>query len=256
MDKTILIAGKDLPEGLDFADGILMSGRNVVATTSKSTNVKNPAEGEIAPVVWNKMSPVSAQSVILECENKFRRLDEAVLVFDEMAFAEKFEGFSLENCSKGVDEMILGYQFMTEELLSKFEKRYSLGYSSYEQIKPAKIIMYYKSSPSENDIIKNASLRNSVTCAAGPIVAAASSAFVAFAENIAAVFGNRDFVNIVLVKGDFSNELCKNERNFASWLCSYMDEIDTMKNKISVKQSLAWVKAGAKSPSSGFGFLR
>ena len=41
MEKTILIAGKDLPDSLDLADGILMSGRNVVATTSKSSVIKN-----------------------------------------------------------------------------------------------------------------------------------------------------------------------------------------------------------------------
>ena len=78
MEKTILIAGKDLPDSLDLADGILMSGRNVVATTSKSSVIKNSIDGEVVPILWNKMSPVSAQSVILDCENKFRRLDEAI----------------------------------------------------------------------------------------------------------------------------------------------------------------------------------
>lgn len=256
MEKTILIAGKDLPDSLDLADGILMSGRNVVATTSKSSVIKNSIDGEVVPILWNKMSPVSAQSVILDCENKFRRLDEAILVFDELLFAEKFDGLSLENSSKGIDEMILGYQYLTQELLSKYEKRYNLGYSNYDQIKPAKLVMYYKSSPSEIDVLKTNSLRNTISCAAGPIVSAASSAFVSFAENIAAVFGSRDFVNIVLVKGDYSNEICKNERSFATWICNYMDEVDLLKTKLTSKQSSAWVKVGSKGPSSGFGFLR
>ena len=88
------------------------------------------------------------------------------------------------------------------------------------------------------------------------IVIANFSLLIVFSINIAAVFGSRDFVNIVLVKGDYSNEICKNERSFATWICNYMDEVDSLKNKLTSKQSSAWVKAGSKGPSSGFGFLR
>lgn len=256
MERTILVAGKDLPEGLDLADGILLSGRNVVAATSGARNVKRTEEGSTVSVEWNRTSPVSAKSLVLECENHFRRIDEALFVFDEAWFAEKFNEISFENTSRGIDEMILGFQYLAQEVLSKFEKRFVLNYSTEENLKPAKIIFYLKSSPSEVDVIKNNSLRNTVPCAANPLVAAASGAFIAFAENIAAMFANRDYVNVVLVKGDVSVELCKNERSFASWICNYLNEVDMLKNKLTAKQSVAWVKVGAKGPNSGFGFLK
>ena len=55
--------------------------------------------------------------------------------------------------------------------------------------------------------------------------------------------------------GDASVELCKSDRNFTSWLCSYMDEVDNLKHKLNAKQCASWVKAGTKSPG-GFGFLK
>ncbi|MBR5932384.1 MAG: hypothetical protein IK002_00200 [Treponema sp.] len=255
MEKTILIAGKDIPDGLDFADGALMTGRNVVATVSDKTNAKQAADGETVTVLWNKTSPVSARALVLECENYFKRLDEAVLYFDEAYFAEKFSGMNLETCSQVIDETVIGFQYLVQEILSRFEKRFSFEYVQDEKIKPAKLVFVLKSSPSEADIIKNSSARNTSTNLAGPFVAAAASAFASFAENIAAVYGGRDYVSVVLVKGDVSVELCKSDRNFTSWLCSYMDEVDNLKHRLNVKQSSSWVKAGTKTPG-GFGFLK
>ncbi|MCR5612197.1 hypothetical protein [Treponema sp.] len=256
MEKTILIAGKDLPDGLDFADGALMSGRNVVVAAGDESNVKQTAEGGIVPALWNKMSPVSARSLVLECENTFRQIDEAVLVFDEAFYAQKFDGMNQENCSAGCDEMITGYQYLTQEIVDRFEKRFSYGYSDAQEFKPAKLVFILKFSPSEADILKNNSLRNTVPCAAGPFVAAAAGAFAAFAENIASMFAGRDYMTVVLVKGDVSMELCKNDRTFASWLCSYMDEVDSLKHKLNAKQCATWVKAGSKAPGGGLGLFR
>lgn len=256
MEKTILIAGKDLPDGLEFADGALMTSRNVVAATSGSSEIKHATEGETVTVLWNKMSPVSARSLVLECENHFRRLDEAVLYFDEAYFAQKFDGMNCENCSVGNDEMVLGFQYLVQEILSRFEKRFAIDYALDSNIKPAKLVFILKTSPSEVDILKNNSLRNTVACASGPFVAAASAAFLSLAENIAAMFGGRDFVNVVLVKADVSMELCKSDRAFSDWLCNYMSGIDELKHKMNAKQSLNWIKAGAKVPSNSFNFFK
>lgn len=255
MEKTVLIAGKDLPGGLDFADGVLMTGRNVVSTTSESMHAKQAADGGAVTVMWNKTSPVSARAVVLECENSFRRLDEAVFVFDEAYFAEKYDGMSHENCSRGMDEMILSYQYLVQEVLARFEKRYAYDYVNEEAIKPGKLVFLMKSSPSELDILKNNNLRNTVPCAAGPFVGAAAAAFEGFAENIAAMFGGRDYVTVILAKADSSMELGKNDRALAGWLSNYMEEVDNLKHKPNAKQCASWVKAGAKA-SGGFGFLK
>lgn len=255
MEKTILIAGKEIPDGIDFADGALMSARNVVATVADKAKTKQAADGETVIVLWNKTSPVSARTLVLECENHFKRLDEAVLVFDEAYFAQKFEALSLENCSQVVDEMILSYQYLTLEILSRFEKRFQYEYVNDENIKPAKLVFAVKTIPTEADVVKNAAMRNVSSVVAGPFISAALNAFAAFAENIAAMYGGRDYVNVVLVKGDAQMEVCKSDRSFASWLCSYMDEVDNLKHKLNAKQCASWVKAGTKSPSS-FAFFK
>lgn len=255
MEKTILIAGKDHPAVMDFSDGVLMSGRNVITTSATGVHSKKSADGGTVVAMWNKTSPVSARSLVLECENNFRRLDEAVFLFDEAYFAEKFDGMTHENCSRGMDEMILAYQYLAQEVLGRFEKRFSLNHASGEILKPAKIVFLLKSSPSEYDIFKNNSLRNTVPFAAGPYVSAAASAFSGFAENIAAMFGGRDYVNVILARSEASTELGKNDRALAGWICSYMNEVDNLKTKLNAKQSTAWVKAGAKGPG-GFGFLK
>lgn len=256
MEKTILIAGKDIPDIMDFSDGALMTGRNVVTTSSTAVHSKQAADGGAVTASWNKTSPVSARTLVLECENYFRRLDEAVFVFDEAYFAEKFDGMSHENCSRGTDEMILSYQYLAQEVLNRFEKRFSINHASDEALKPAKIVFLLKTSPSEFDIFKNNSLRNSVPFAAGPFVSAAASTFEGFAENIAAMFSGRDYINVVLAKADVSTELGKNDKALASWLCGYLDEVDNLKTKLTAKQSTVWVKAGAKGPGGGFGFLK
>ncbi len=255
MEKTILIAGKDMPDILDFSDGALMSGRNVVLTNAAGNQSTQEADGGAIIATWNKISPVSARSLILECENYFRRLDEVVLFFDEAFFSERFDGMSHENCSHGTDEMILAFQYLSQEVLNRFEKRFAINHVTDQTIKPAKLVFLLKSSPSELDILKSNSLRNTVPCAAGPFVSAAANAFCGFAENVAAMFGGRDYINVILAKVDVSSGLGKNDKALASWLCSYLDEVDKLKTKLNVKQSVSWVKAGSKSPG-GFGFHR
>lgn len=256
MKKTILIVGKDHPDIFDFSDSALASGRNVVTTSSTGVHSKKAADGGAVTAMWNKTSPVSSRSLILECENNFRCLDETVLLFDQAYFAEKFDTMTHENCSRGLDEMILAFEYLTQEVLSRYEKRFSQNYSSNPNLKPAKLVFLLKSSPSDYDILKNASLRNSVTAISSPFVSAASGAFIAFAENIAALFGGRDYVNVILARAENLSEYGKNDKTLSAWICSYMNEVDNLKNKLTAKQSVNWVKAGSKGPSSGFGFLK
>lgn len=256
MEKTILIAGKDLPDGLDFSDGALMTGRNVVAATSRSANTKQAVEGGIVSALWNRMSPISSRSLVIECENYFRRLDEAVFYFDEAYFAQKFDGMNIENCAVGTDEMILGFQFLVQEILVRFEKRFAIDFAQNNSVKPPKLVFLLKSSPSEVDILKNNALRNTVACASGPFVASASAAFLALAENIAAMFGGRDYVNVLLVRADVSMDMGRADKMLANWLCNYLNAVDDFKHKLNAKQSLSWIRAGSKIPSATFGIFK
>ena len=252
MSKTILIAGKDLPDGNDFVDGAEVKMRKIAVTAAKGH--KPAATPNISAFEWLRTSPVRARTLVLDAETECEKIDEAVLFFDESYYATKFNLLTPQECSQSVDEMILGYQYLALELLSRFEKKYSMSAGLEEKAPAPKLAFLIKNSFSEADVSKNGSLRANAPIASGPLVAAAAAAFQAFAENIAAIYGAREYVTILLARGDMRDEALARDRSLGEWICSYMDEVDKLKNKLSLKQSLNWIKAGAKGP--GFSLFR
>ena len=86
MEKTILIAGKNMPDAGSFTDGVAFSGRNIIITGPQTDEVqpikkltiaerkanqaayeeeKNlEAKSGICTIEWNKSSPLSARSLV------------------------------------------------------------------------------------------------------------------------------------------------------------------------------------------------
>lgn len=252
MSKTILIAGKDLPDGADFVDGAEVKMRSVAVTAAKG--VKPAASPNITAFEWLRTSPVRARTLVLDAETELERIDEAILYFDENYYASRFNLLTPQECSQCCDETILGYQYLALELLSRFEKKYSMSAGLEEKRSAPKLVFLMKNSASECEAAKNGSLRSAIPMASGPLAAAAAAAFQAFAENIAAIYGAREYVTVILARGDYNNETSRLDRSLGEWVCSYMDEVDKLKSKPSLKQSLNWVKAGTKGP--GFSFFR
>lgn len=252
MSKTILIAGKDLPDGTDFVDGAEVKMRQVAVTAIKGA--KPATSPNVTAFEWQRTSPIRARTLILDAETAYKKIDEAVLYFDEGYYATRFNLLTPQECSQSCDEMVLGYQYLALEILSRFEKKYSMSAGLEEKAPPSKLVFLIKNSLSECDAAKNPAARSSVSIASGPLVAAAAAAFQAFAENIAAIYGAREYVSIILARGDINNEAARLDRTFGEWICSYLDEVDKQKNKPSLKQSLNWIKAGAKGP--GFSLFR
>ena len=251
MSKTILIAGKDLPDGAEFVEGAEVKMRKIAVTAAKGA--KPAATANIAAFEWLRTSPINARTLVLNAETEYERIDEAVLYFDENYYSTKFNLLTPQECSQSADEMILGYQYLALELLGRFEKKYSMS-AGMEENKPPKLTFLIKKSCSECEAAKNSALRSTTPIASGPLVSAAAAAFQAFAENIAAIYGAREYVTVLLARGDNSNETASRDRVLSEWICSYMDEVDKQKNKLSLKQSMNWIKAGAKGP--GFSLFR
>ncbi len=252
MSKSILIAGKDLPDGAEFVEGAEAKMRKIAVTAAKGA--KPAATPNITAFEWLRSSPINARTLVLNAETEFEKIDEAVLYFDENYFSAKFNLLTPQECSQSADEMILGYQYLALELLSRFEKKYSMSAGLEERTRAPKLTFLIKRSCSEYEAAKNSALRSTTPIASGPLVAAAADAFQAFAENIAAIYGAREYVTVLLARGENANESASRDRVLSEWICSYMDEVDNQKSKLSLKQSLNWIKAGAKGP--GFSLFR
>ena len=245
MAKTVLIAGKNSPDGKKLADGFAFTGRLVAVTgpeaeidfKEKKTIAERRAEqasyeeaksieaqSGMCVFEWNKSSPISSRSIILQTENVFETLDEAVLYFDEEWFASNSDKLDSEQIARGTDEMILSYEYLTLELLSRFEKKHT----SF----PGTLVFLLKEGPSASDALKNPLLRNGISSIASPLVASSASAFATFAENVAALFGDKNYVNIVLVRGDSSMETCSSDEALGKWLGNYLDSVEELKVKI------------------------
>jgi len=256
MTKTTLVAGKDMPACTKFADSLAQSGRRVVAcgdqddssndseTTERQQKLMDMASG-VSTVQWNRGSPISARTLILNAESIFETLDEVVLYFDEEMYASKANQVDIQECSRGSSEMVLSYQYLTLEALNRFKSRKS-------EENPGTLIYLLKEGPSAADAVRAPSLRNGAYSIASPVVAAAATSFMAFAENIAAIYGDLPYLNVLMVRGDKSMDTVANESSLAKWLAYYADSYFEQKAKKNVKSTLNWIRPGTKLQNSGF----
>lgn len=263
MGKTILVVGKNSPDGKKIADGFAFTGRQVVLS---SNNISESFEEEISAeekkasldaydeaksieaksgmctFEWNRASPVSARTLILQTENTYGKMDEVALFFDEEWYASHSDKIDSEQISRTSDEMIVGYQYLAMEALARFEKKNSS--------EPGSLVFLLKEGPSVFDAIKTPGIRNGMRALSSPVVASASAAFSAFAENMAALYGDSPFVNIILVRSEKTSESDSTDEALGKWLGNYLEGVETQKTKLTAKKSCQWIKPGAK-PGAG-----
>lgn len=246
-----------MPACTKFADSLTQSGRRVVVCGNPNDEISNDPEtaerqqklmdmaSGVSTVQWNRGSPISARTLILNAESVFETLDEVVLYFDEELYASRANQVDIQECSKGSSDMILSYQYLTLEALNRFKARKTAD-------NPGTLIYLLKEGPSAADAVRAPSLRNGAYSIASPVVAAAATAFMAFAENIAAIYGDLPYLNVLMVRGDKSMETVANEASLAKWLTYYTDSYLEQKNKKNVRATLNWVRPGTKLQASGF----
>lgn len=256
MAKTALIAGKEMPAGSKFADGLSMAARNISISGPQiekqedeeedSDKIQQISEASgISIVEWNKTSPISSRTIILSTESIFGRMDEAILFFDEEWYASLEPRMNSQECIRGCDELILPYQSLCLEVLSRFEMKNS-------EDKPGSLVFLIKETPSNADTLRSPAVRNGISAIASPVVASAAAAFMAFAENIAALYGNQPYVNIYLVRGNNSIDVSASDVEFGKWLGSYIDSVEDAGILMDAKKSINWIKAGTKVSTGKF----
>ncbi len=228
MEKTYLIAGKEYPYCEDFANYIVNTGNNVMVTLSDN---KEKAATPTPSTIWNRSSPISARSLVLETETTIGNIDTAFLIFDTSLYVSEFEKLGIESISRGLDTLFAGYMYLTQELLDRFTKK-NFG----------NICFILKMHPSISESVKTQKRTESLP--AEPLVAAAAAAFRSFAENIATKYaGSTIGIQLVECLGttEDSTVLCP-------WLLPYVDA--AAKNPVvDAKNASKWAQVGAKASS-------
>ena len=163
MSNTLFI-GKDLPDGLEFAEAIADSGRQVFTVAKSEADATNFDSEKIFASTWNKSSAVSAHSVLIKAETKLEQLDEVIFYFDTNYFCSKFEIDRTEDISNAVDTMLNSFLYSTAELLKRLD-----------QIKEKTVVAFIvREYPSKAEAI---STKTTGIVPASAIVSAAQAAF-------------------------------------------------------------------------------
>ena len=241
MSNTLLI-GKDLPDGLEFAESLADSGRSIFGIAKSEAEAAKFESEKIFTSTWNKSSAVSAHSVLIKAETKLENLDEVVFYFDASYFCSQFELDRTEDISNGTDAMFSAFLFSTTELLKRIDQK-------KENISVAFLVKEY---PSKYEMLSS---KASGYVPASTVVAAAQAAFCSIAENFSTNVADRSYLSVLLAKCNYSNELYKNEDGIADWLCNALNGLKMLKNPQTVKQAGTWNKVGAKV-SSGFALFK
>lgn len=241
--SDILLAGKDLPDCLEFVEGLLNS--NKVFTCAKKDLDLSPFESEgIYSCQWNRSSAISSRSFIIKAETTMQELDQYVIYFDSMFFASKFELDKTENVSVALDTMFASYQFFVNELLLRLEQKKD----------PAVVSFVLRSYPSKFETLHSSNKSVNLVPSSN-IVNAAQCAFVSLAENISTLVADKPYMSVVLVNCEPANEMYNDEKALGTWVSQTMDSVRKQKSHQSVKQASTWLKPGTKV-STGFSFFR
>ena len=236
--SDILFIGKDLPDSIDFAEGLASINRNVFTSTKDDSDAENFAAENIFSATWNRTSAISARSFLIKAETKFTDINEYTLYFDSYYYSTKFELDKTEYVTAATDSLISSYQLFINELLSRLEQKKE----------PSVIAFMAKTYPSKYEVLHNGTKGVNIHPASN-IVSAAQEAFLSLAENTSTLVGERPYLSVLLSKCDYTNELFSSEKQLASWLAQGIDSIKGMKNHQNAKQAGTWVKAGAKIPT-------
>ena len=221
MGKNIILAGKEYSKNSDLEKIAQEFELNPFVTTQffEDANAKIISTN----TTWNRSSPISAHSVIINAENYFGQIDGAVLFFDSEAFDKIFVRNTVDEFTRATDELILGYNYLALELLRRFSDKY-----------PGKLFFVIQKQETLADNLKNPQKQQTVQQNIGLITSMAQSAFRTFAENVAAenYKPNGSFVYLLEV----SSEISENE--ILSWVATKMKEdLPVYKNP---KNALTW----------------
>ena len=232
MERTVLFAGKEYPEGREFALVATRYNRNAVITVAEMPEDLEDGciSDNIYPAKWSRNSPLSARSVILQAENACGAFQEAVIIFDTAWYSGQFEELTPTASSKAIDTMIASYTHLVGEIVARFKKKGG-----------GTLIFVQKKATTDE---ANGGFSKPVSILAGM----AEGAFKGLGESIATAFGQDESMKIVLAKADYGTA----DSHFANWLFEVLDAPNSVMGKFDAKKGPQWFKMGAKAGKTGF----
>ncbi|MCR4789593.1 MAG: hypothetical protein K5839_00780 [Treponemataceae bacterium] len=229
MSKNIILAGKEYNKSSKIAQLAKQNELNafVTKTFEKSEETPTPSIYD-----WNRSSPVSARSIVVNAENQFGTIDGAALFFDAASFNSHFTQLSIEEANKASDELILSYTYLALELLKRIERK-----------DHGKIFFILQKMQTSAEFLRSSSREQIANPAhASAITAMAQAAFKAFAENLAASKYKEtkgSFIYLLEVNSETTEE------QIIQWLAKKIEEDDPIyKNS---KNAVSWQTTEEKS---------
>lgn len=230
MERSVLFAGKEYPDGRDFAIAATKYGRKAVITVESMPEGLN--EGALSqgiyPALWSRNSPLASRSLMVQAESICGALQEAVVVFDTSWYSSHFTEMTPESCSRAVDRMISCYAYLVAEILSRFKRK---GGGTL-------VFVIKKSSTTVNGgFSKPVSI----------LAAMAEGAFKGLGESVAMTYAQEEGIDVVLSLADYGTA----DTHFANWLFEVLDAPNGIVGKVDPKKGPQWFKMGAKTTKVG-----
>ncbi|MFW5689100.1 MAG: hypothetical protein ACOC1U_05935 [Spirochaetota bacterium] len=122
MEQACLVTGKSSELLAEVVHEVVARDRKVLLARSGPLEI--PVEGEaIATVSCNRRSALSARSIVLQAQNLYGRLEEAVIVFSPVRESVPFHESSIVSIENRTDAEVKGYLFLIRELVALFQKQ-------------------------------------------------------------------------------------------------------------------------------------
>ena len=231
MSSTVLIADASIPFSVSLAGALRGKAASVAILSSAAQ------EGSTLELAWNRPSPLSARTVILDAKNRFGALDCAVLAFDSASIPQECRAGDSSSITRLFDEYVRGNALLVSEITACF-RRQKKGLFCFILLNRDRAIqssspVSLQSAPSamqSQGQVKPAGISPDIACAM------AESAFVTMAEEISSAFAATPDAGIQCVLAKVDPE---DEASGLDWLVPQID------NPASRKEN-RWVKPGAK----------
>ena len=231
---NILIVGKELPESENLIKSFELKGHKIFTTASSEFILDND---NIFSFTWNKASSISAKTLLIQAEAKLVQIDRVLIIFDAPNYSTKFESDRLEDCTPAVENMVSGYLYFCQTLLTRLSQKQN----------KVTVGFYLKTASTKSTLAQS---KNITQTPCANTVALAQGAFEALAQNMAVSLYQLPTVSVFLSISELSNSLYSDDRETGAWLSDYFDSISALKTKQSAKSACTWVKVGGHGPSS------